>query len=154
MGETSVNDDLRANLSMRPVDRAVIWILGIMVLGLLLLMAFVVRPGIEELDDDDALIDRQGKITNCIGDRQDAIDKWRAVVTFEFVRQVERSSEGLPVDTSGAKLAEVAIYELVDDKQAIRDTQLDLIADDDPNASFICPDIPEMLVPPPLPAES
>lgn len=109
------------------------------------------RGSVDSLDTDDRLINRGQEATTCIGYRQDAIDQWRAIATFEFVHQVDRLDMGLGVDVTLAEQSERAIYALVADKQTLREQQLDLIAEGDPSAPFDCPDIPPELVPPELP---
>lgn len=128
--------------------------LGWITLGLLVLLLVgiaLLRVNVRELNTDDSLINRGQQVNSCIGDSQDAIDQWRAIATFEFVHQVQRLDMGFAVDTTLAEDAERAIYALVDRKQDIRQTQLDLIEANDPEAGFTCPAFPDNLVPPELP---
>jgi len=136
------------------VNRRLPKILGWVTVGLLVALLgglIVVRLSIKDLNTDDQLINRGQQVNSCIGDRQDAIDQWRAIATFEFVHQVERLEDGLPIDTALAEKSERAIYDLVDAKQEIRAQQLALIEANDPAVQFECPAIPRGLMPPQLP---
>lgn len=146
---TSINDDLRGG-SMRPLDRGILITIAALVVGILAFGYFVGLPRLDNLNQDDKLIDRGQQATNCIGIRQDLVDKWRAIATAEFVIQAQRSQNGLPILTGRALSAERAIYALVDEKSAIRDQHLDLIAAEDPDAEFVCTALDADLIPPPL----
>lgn len=149
---TSINDDLRANAGMRPLDRAILIVIAVLVISILAFGWFVGLPKLENLNEDDELIDRNAQIDGCVGIRQDYIDKWRAVATFEFTHQVDRSTEGLPIDTALAERSEQAIYDLVDSKQEIRAEKRHLIETDAPIEPYECAPVPEGLMPPPLDA--
>lgn len=133
-------------------------------LGVLLIGIVILKFSVSDLNTDDELINRGQQATNCIGDRADAIDDWRAIFLShqvrqgeEFLVQVERVQAGDPIDVSRARAEAMAAFDaedkirrLVEEKREIREAQLSLIDSDDPGAVFVCPPIADDLVPPPL----
>lgn len=118
-------------------------------IALAVVFTFLALRGIASINQDGDAINRGQQATNCIGDRQDQIDKWRAVATYEFTHQTDRAFDGIDPDVTVAERAERAIYALVDAKQDIREYQQQLIADGE--TDFDCPDIDDQLLAPPLP---
>lgn len=106
--------------------------------------------GVSNLDQDNKLIDRGQQVTNCIGDRADYIDDWRGIVLEQFLIQVQNVSLGREVDVALGLQAERNIRLLVQERREIRDQSRRLIAADDPDMAFVCPDVPDALIPPPV----
>jgi len=140
---------------VKPIDR-----IALLVLATVFVFGVV---AIRNLDQDDGLIDRGQQVQNCIGFRADLIDDWRAVFLGyqtlqdeEFLVQVERVQEGLPVVTDRAEqltqlanAAERNIRLLVQSKRELRRESNELIAEGD--TDFDCPPVDPDLEPPPIP---
>lgn len=142
------------------VLRIVTLVLVALVLGGVLMFG----RSLGELNKDDKLIDRGQQATNCLGDRQDFIDDWRAIAGIaaadaqeEFLLQVRAVEQGERVQlaqglaaTRVQRDAQRNIRLLVREKREIRAQHLELIAEGDPDAEFVCADIDPDLTPPPI----
>lgn len=160
--------------TQRTLGWVTIALLVVLVAGII-----VLRVSVTDLNTDDQLINRGQESNNCIGDRADYIDDWRAIFLGiqsrqqavqsqqqqEFLAQVQRVQDGVPIVLRRAeRLAHRAerladrgfrverkIRLLVQEKRDIRDQSRALIADNDPDALFVCDEVAADLIPPPLP---
>lgn len=111
----------------------------VLVLGVFFAV-WVLSGSVNDLDQDDKLINRDQEATICVGDLSDDKFDWLFIALGEVFAQIRALDEGNPLDLTAGEEAVANGRKVAELQEEARGIHAALLARDDPDEGFVCPE--------------